>query len=97
MDDIWNYIVSELQNPTAALRTMDRIADAIDQLEIFPFIGTPLTSIAKTDTDYRYLVSGSYMVFYRVSGKDVYVDRVLYGRRDYLNALLGDTSPEIMS
>ncbi len=95
--DIKRYITENLENPKAALSVLSKITDNIRLLRSHPLIGTPLTSIAKTDTDYRYLVSGSYMVFYRVSGKDVYVDRVLYGRRDYLNALLGDTSPEIMS
>ena len=28
------------------------------------------------------------MIFYRVMGSDVYVDRILYGRRDYLSVLL---------
>ena len=30
------------------------------------------------------------MVFYRVNGQDVYIDRVLYGRRDYLRILFPD-------
>ena len=34
------------------------------------------------------------MVFYRVNGADVFIDRVLYGRRDYLRILLGDTPME---
>jgi len=39
------------------------------------------------DSDYRFLVTGSYLTFYRVYGSDIYVDRVLYGRRDYLRVL----------
>ena len=34
------------------------------------------------------------MTFYRVCGSDVYVDRVLYGRRDYLRLLFGETAPD---
>ena len=41
------------------------------------------------EDDYRFLVTGSYITLYRVSGDDVYVDRVLYGRRDYLSLLFG--------
>lgn len=95
--DIKRYITENLENPKAALAVLSKITDNIRLLRSHPLIGTPLTAIAKTDSDYRYLVSGNYMVFYRVTGHEVYVDRVLYGRRDYLNALLGDTSPEIMS
>lgn len=31
------------------------------------------------------------MVFYRANGNDIYVDRVLYGRSDYLRTLFADT------
>ena len=33
MDDIWDYIVSELQNRSAAERVTNRIMDAVDQLK----------------------------------------------------------------
>ncbi len=90
MDDIWDYIVSELQNRSAAERVIDRIMDAVDQLKSFAGMGTPLSSIAAVGTDYRFLVSGNYMVFYRVQGSDVYIDRVLYGRSDYMSVLFKD-------
>lgn len=94
LDDIWDYIVADLCNPTAAANTVSRIMDAVDGLESFSGLGTPLSAVTNIDSDYRYLVSGSYMIFYRVNGNDVYVDRILYGRRDYLRILLGDTDEE---
>ena len=90
LDDIWDYIVSELQNRSAAEHVVDCIMDAVDQLKNFAEMGTPLSSIADVGTDYRFLVSGNYMVFYRVRGSDVYIDRVLYGRSDYMSALFKD-------
>ena len=87
LDDIWDYIVSELQNRTAAERVIGRIMDAVDQLKNFAEMETLLSSIADVGTDYRFLVNGNYMVFYRVQGNDVYIDRVLYGRSDYLAML----------
>ena len=90
MDDIWDYIVSELQNRSAAERVTNRIMDAVDQLKIFAELGTPLSSIADVSSEYRYLVSGNYMVFYRVQGSDVYIDRVLYGRSDYMSIMFKD-------
>lgn len=90
LDEIWDYIVSEIQNPSAAERIVDRIMDEVDQLGEFAEMGAPLSSIADTESDYRFLVIGNYLAFYRVYGSDVYVDRVLYGRRDYLRILLGD-------
>ena len=90
LDDIWDYIVSELQNRSAAERVINRIIDAVDPLKNFAEMGTPLSSIADIGTDYRFLVSGNYMVFYRVQGNDVYIDRVLYGRSNYINILFND-------
>lgn len=90
LDDIWDYIVSELQNRSAAERVINRIIDAVDPLKNFAEMGTPLSSIADIGTDYRFLVSGNNMVFYRVQGNDVYIDRVLYGRSDYMSVLFKD-------
>ena len=90
LDDNWDYIVTELQNRSAAERVIDRIMDAVDPLKNFAEMGTPLSSIADVGTDYRFLVSGNYMVFYRIQGSDVYIDRVLYGRSNYINILFND-------
>ena len=87
MDGIWDYIVSDLQNPSAAERVVDR-------LESHAEIGAPLSSIADIESDYRFLVTGSYLTFYRVRDNHIYVDRVLYGRRDYLRILFGDVQDE---
>lgn len=88
LDEIRGYISRELENPPAALSTVRKILDSIRILRAHAMAGAPLSSIAAVETDYRFLVSGSYIVFYRAAGNDVYVDRVLYGRRDYLRVLL---------
>ena len=97
LDEIWDYLVADLCNPKAAERMVTRILDAVDQLADFSGIGAPLSSVADTDADYRFLVTGSYLTFYRVHGNDVYVDRILYGRRDYLRILIGDQFETEMS
>ena len=44
---------------------------------------------------YGCLGTGGYIAFYRVADGGVYVDRVLYGRRDYLALLFGgNLSPD---
>ena len=87
LDDIWDYIVSELQNRSAAEHVVDRIMDAVDQLKNFAEMETLLSSIADVGTDYRFLVSGN---GHHVQDSDVYIDRVLYGRSDYMSALFKD-------
>ena len=68
--------------------------DAVDQLADFAEVGAPLTSVADIESDYRFLVTGNYLTFYRVYENGVFVDRVLYGRRDYLRILFGDMMSE---
>lgn len=92
--EIKSYIAKELENPTAALSTVRKITQDIRRLREYALIGTPLRSIADTESDCRFLVSGNYLTFYRVCGQNVYVDRVLYGGRDYLRILLGELPDE---
>ncbi|MDR2108231.1 MAG: type II toxin-antitoxin system RelE/ParE family toxin [Coriobacteriales bacterium] len=69
---------------------MIKIAERIRGLAITPEIGTPLSATCAINTDYRFLVCGSYLVFYRYAEKTVYVVRVLYGKMNYLEVLFGD-------
>ena len=84
----------ELKSPTAALNTVSRIQDAIDKLEHAPHIGSPLSARYENVGDYRYLVCGSYLVFYREQNDTVYIDRILYGKSDYLSTLFGGLADE---
>ena len=94
LDEIWDYIAYNLQNVSAAERIVNRIMNDVDHLENHAEMGALLSSIVNVESDYRFLVTGNYLTFYRVYGSDVYVDRVLYGRRDYLRILFGDTQDE---
>lgn len=87
---IKDYITEELENPAAALATVSKITKKIRILKNHAHAGAPLSSVADTESDYHFLVSGNYLVFYRVCGIDVYIDRVLYSRRDYMRILFGD-------
>ena len=89
---IKEYITTELVSPIAAVNTVSNISKAIRGLADFPARGVPLSSIVELPNDYRFLVCGNYMVFYRHEGDDIYVARVLYGRRDYMKILFGDTT-----
>ena len=94
LDEIWMYILVELCNPDAAMNVINKIMDKIDRLQDFAEIGAPLSSVADVESDYRFLISGNYMIFYRTSGNDIYIDRILYGKRDYLKILFGKFSNE---
>lgn len=94
LDAIWDFYLDEYQNMDAAVKTIDKITEDIDQLADFPELGPPLSSIADVASNYRFLVSGNYLSFYRIDGFDIRIDRVLYGRRDYLSILIGDMAED---
>lgn len=91
LNEIWDHIASEFQNVSAAERIVNKIMDDVEQLADFPKLGTPLSSITDTKSDYRFLVTEAYLTFYRFLGGEIRIDRILYGRRNYLDILLGDT------
>lgn len=95
LENIFDYIGTELGNPNAARHMVQRVKKAVQRLEQFSEIGAPLNSIIAIDSDYRFLVVAQYMVFYRVLGQDVYIERILYGRRNYLRVLFGDITDEM--
>ena len=93
LQDTRRYISSVLSNPSASKLTLKRITTQLHTLEQFPESGTPIL-IPGSPVSYRYLVCGSYLAFYHIRNQEVIVDRVLYGRRDYLSILFGDQLSE---
>ena len=94
MREIGDYISQKLCNPDAALRMIRRFREAMSPLREFPESGAPLLAAGKQSAPYRYLVCGSYLIFYPVADDAVYIDRVLYGRRDYMAILFSDQIEE---
>ena len=88
------YIKKKLLNPSAALENVNKKKKNLRILREYANAGTPLSSIADVESDYRFLVSGNYLSFYRTYGNEVYVDRILYARRDYMRILFGDITTE---
>ena len=88
--DIKRYISEDRNSPIAALNTVTKITKRIKILEQFPETGTKLSSIIDIITDYRFLVCGNYIAFYRFDGEYVNIIRILYGRRDYVKILFGE-------
>jgi addiction module RelE/StbE family toxin len=87
LDDIFDYIAYELENPSSATETVNAILDAAESLEGFPFIGSHVKGLPFAIDEYRFLGVRNYLLFYRVTDSRIFVDRILYNRRDYLPLL----------
>lgn len=86
---IREYIANDLNSPKAASNTIAKIINSIKILADFPLSGAPLESTIDIPNDYRFVVSSNYISFYRCTEDTIYVDRVLYGGRDYVKILFG--------
>lgn len=92
--EIKAYIEEELLNPSAALATVSRITKSLRILQNHAQAGAPLSSIADIESDYRFIVSGNYISFYRAYGNEVFIDRILYAHRDYMRILFEDSTTD---
>ncbi len=88
MAETAEYIAAQLGSP-AALRLVRRIREKIDRLRTLPLPGASLAFRDKS-LPYRYLVCGHCLIFYHTEKDVVYIDRIFYGRRDYLSILFRD-------
>ena len=94
LKEIKEYITDELCNPIAANRIVTKIIKDYSLLETSPKLGPSLSSIVHIDTDYRFLVSGKYIILYKEDDEYVSIYRILYGARDYIKILFSDKLTE---
>ncbi len=94
LDEIFDYIALKKQNPIAARNTVLGIREAIADLKTLDNIGVRAFLPNNLETDYRFVKHNNYLVFYRQDGTDVYIDRIIYGKRDYIQILFGNSYSE---
>ena len=78
--DIWLHIAED--DPTAADRVLDRLDEAASHLADHPEMGAARDDIRP---GLRYLVSGSYLLLYRITDAGVEIVRAVHGRRALFN------------
>lgn len=87
LKDIRNYISEELLNKEAALRIINQIIESYEKLAEFPFMGRKLSAFIDVVSDFRFIITGNYVVFYKVEEEYISIYRVLYGNRNYVEIL----------
>ena len=85
--ETYDYIADVLQNPTAAKSVIESIVLTCGKLEQHPNLGYSLQSKTGRESDYRCLVCGTHIAFYRVLETEVRIVRILNGRMDYMRIL----------
>ena len=90
LQEIKAYLAVDLENPGVAVAAVSKITKKIRLLKDNPLMGPALTAVTDANSDERFFVCGNYLVFYSVTRENIFIDRVLYGRRDYLRVLFGE-------
>ena len=90
MGEIYNYIAIQLQAPENAIGQYNRIAKAIEELNIFPEKVKLMESEPERAMGLRQLVIDKYSAFYVIKDMKVIVIRVLYSAMDISRRLLED-------
>ncbi len=89
LDETYDYIFNEKHNPIAAQNTIQGIRNVITELKTLDNIGVKVFLPDGIETPYRFVQYKNYLAFYRQIDNHVYIDRILYGKRDYLQILFG--------
>lgn len=90
LKEIKEYIERDLLNSIAAENVIKKIINDYTRLETMPNMGIPLSAKVPFETDFRFIVSGNYLIFYKAEEEYVSIYRVLYSRRDYLRLIFND-------
>lgn len=90
MEEIYNYIATQLQAPENAMAQYNWIAKAIEELSMFPEKAR-MESEPEWAMGLRQLVIDKYSAFYVIKDMKVIVIRVLYSAMDISKRLLEDS------
>jgi toxin ParE1/3/4 len=82
IDEIWDCVSKE-SNPDIADRLVDSISTRFYLLSEHPYAGHSREDLP---TGLRSFPVGEYVILYRVEVRDVFVLRVMHGRRDIYSA-----------
>ena len=85
--EIKQYIKEDLGSPLAAGKIISGILASCSLLKNQPGLGMELSKRIGRETDYRYLISRNYIVFYRIEDDSISVYRIIDSRTDYIRTL----------
>ena len=89
IEQIIKYISDDLANPSAAANFYNKILERYNRLKDNPFIYALCNEETIQKLGYRKIVIDNYLMFYKIheDKKEVFIARVIYGRRDYSTLL----------
>ena len=85
LDDVVAYL--NTLSPNAAMEYAELFVHELESLSAMPLRCPTARDPFLAEKRYRYLIVKNYLVLFVVSGNIVKIQRILYGRRDYMSSL----------
>ena len=87
LDEIFDCFADELGNSEKGSSVISGILAAARKIPGRATRFPPVGPLPFTTDEYRFVQVGSYVIFFREMGEEVYVDRVLNNKRDFASLL----------
>ena len=94
LKNIQDYISNEKESPMTALKVIEQILNKIGDLIKLPNSGTLLSPKVNFPTNYRYKRAAGHLIFYRYEKNQIFIDRIIHEKRDYITILFPKTDEE---
>ena len=86
LDRVWSEVFEASKDYDIAAQYVNELMDKVEAKAEHPKSGSPLY-YEDSFTGYYFVVFKSYLAFYRLENGVILVDRILFGRSDYLKVL----------
>ena len=86
LDRVWSEVYEASKDYDIAAQYVNELMDKVEAKAEHPKSGAPLY-YEDSFTGYYFVVFKSYLAFYRLENGVILVDRILFGRSDYLKVL----------
>lgn len=86
LDRVWSEVYEASKNFEITANYVNDLMNKVESKADYPESGTPLY-YEDSFTGYYYIVFKAYIAFYRLENNKMLIDRVLFGRSDYIRDL----------
>ena len=86
LDRVWTEVFEASKDIEITKKYIEELLDKVEKKSDYPESGSPLY-YENSFTGYYFIVFKAYLAFYRLEKETVMVDRVLFGKSDYMRTL----------
>jgi plasmid stabilization system protein ParE len=86
LERVWADVFEASKSIDITEQYIEDLLDKIEEKKEYPKTGTPLY-YENTFTGYYFIVFKSYLAFYRLDKDRMLIDRILFGKSDYMRTL----------